>query len=162
MGQFKLASKGESGDSERLYVASLAGAWIETLNLTDWLAENSSRPSRARTIADLESALVIRSLCREDNLIHVEIAALLNRHRSFVCRRLQGESTVGRIMVRVNRQDAHPCIFPVGYPSKPLSNPEAIESAALWTFSADDRFPFQTCIRMNLRPCHFGYFPKGG
>lgn len=45
--------------------------------------------TKARTIADLESALVIRSLYREDNLSQVEIAALLNRHKSFVCRRLQ-------------------------------------------------------------------------
>lgn len=45
--------------------------------------------AKGRTIADLESALVIRSLCREDNLSQIEIAALLNRHKSFVCRRLK-------------------------------------------------------------------------
>ena len=44
--------------------------------------------TKARTIADIESALVIRSLYREDNLSQVEIAALLNRHKSYVCRRL--------------------------------------------------------------------------
>jgi ParB/RepB/Spo0J family partition protein len=44
--------------------------------------------TKARTIADIESALVIRSLHREDNLSQVEIAALLHRHKSFVCRRL--------------------------------------------------------------------------
>ena len=45
--------------------------------------------TKVRTIADLESALVIRSLYREDHLNQVEIAALLNRHKSFVCRRLK-------------------------------------------------------------------------
>jgi ParB/RepB/Spo0J family partition protein len=45
--------------------------------------------TKARTIAEIESALVIRSLHREDHLTQVEIAVLLNRHKSFVCRRLQ-------------------------------------------------------------------------
>ena len=45
--------------------------------------------TKARTIADLETALVIQSLCRQDGLSQVEIAALLDRHKSFVCRRLQ-------------------------------------------------------------------------
>ncbi len=45
--------------------------------------------TKARTIADIESALVIRSLYREDHLNQIEIAALLNRHKSFVCRRLK-------------------------------------------------------------------------
>ena len=45
--------------------------------------------TKARTIADVESALVIRSLYRQDHLSQVEIAALLDRHKSFVCRRLQ-------------------------------------------------------------------------
>jgi ParB/RepB/Spo0J family partition protein len=45
--------------------------------------------TKARSIAELESALVIRSLYRKDHLSQVEIAALLNRHKSFVCRRLK-------------------------------------------------------------------------
>ena len=45
--------------------------------------------TKARTIADIESAMVIRSLYREDHLSQVEIALLLNRHKSFVCRRLK-------------------------------------------------------------------------
>jgi ParB/RepB/Spo0J family partition protein len=45
--------------------------------------------TKARTIADIESAMVIRSLYRHDHLSQVEIAALLDRHKSFVCRRLQ-------------------------------------------------------------------------
>jgi ParB/RepB/Spo0J family partition protein len=44
--------------------------------------------TKARTIADIESALVIRSLYREDHLSQIEIATLLHRHKSFVCRRL--------------------------------------------------------------------------
>ncbi|MBW1916133.1 MAG: hypothetical protein JRI86_14570, partial [Deltaproteobacteria bacterium] len=42
----------------------------------------------ANTIADLEKALVIRSLHREDLLGQTEIAKLLGRHKSWVCRRL--------------------------------------------------------------------------
>lgn len=45
--------------------------------------------TKGRTIADIESAMVIRSLHRQDNLSQVEIAVLLDRHKSFVCRRLQ-------------------------------------------------------------------------
>lgn len=45
--------------------------------------------TKARTIADIESAMVILSLHRQDHLSQVEIAALLDRHKSFVCRRLQ-------------------------------------------------------------------------
>lgn len=45
--------------------------------------------TKARSIADIESALVIRSLYREEHLTQVEIALLLERHKSFVCRRLK-------------------------------------------------------------------------
>ncbi len=45
--------------------------------------------TKARTIGDLESAMVIRSLYREDHLSQMEIAALLERHKSFVCRRIK-------------------------------------------------------------------------
>jgi hypothetical protein len=45
--------------------------------------------TKARPIADIESAMVIRSLYRQDHLSQVEIAALLDRHKSFVCRRLK-------------------------------------------------------------------------
>jgi len=45
--------------------------------------------TKARTIGDIESAMVIRSLYRDDHLSQVEIAALLDRHKSFVCRRLK-------------------------------------------------------------------------
>lgn len=44
--------------------------------------------TKARTICDIESALVIRSLYRQEHLSQIEIAALLNSHKSFVCRRL--------------------------------------------------------------------------
>ena len=43
---------------------------------------------KARTISDLETAMVIRSLHRDDGLTQVEIGALLGRHKSWVCRRL--------------------------------------------------------------------------
>jgi hypothetical protein len=44
--------------------------------------------TRARSISDLEKALVIRSLHREDELTQVRIAKLVDRHPSWVCRRL--------------------------------------------------------------------------
>jgi ParB-like chromosome segregation protein Spo0J len=44
--------------------------------------------TKARTISDLETAMVIRSLHRDDALSQVEIGALLGRHKSWVCRRL--------------------------------------------------------------------------
>jgi ParB/RepB/Spo0J family partition protein len=39
-------------------------------------------------ISELEEGMVIRSLCREDGLSQVEIAVLVGRHKSWVCRRL--------------------------------------------------------------------------
>jgi ParB/RepB/Spo0J family partition protein len=44
--------------------------------------------SKARSMSDLEKALVIRSLHKDDGLKQVEIAKLLARHPSWVCRRL--------------------------------------------------------------------------
>jgi ParB/RepB/Spo0J family partition protein len=41
-----------------------------------------------KSINTMEEALVVHSLCREDALSQVEIAALLGRHKSWVCRRL--------------------------------------------------------------------------
>lgn len=41
-----------------------------------------------RAICALEEALVVHSLCHEDALSQVEIALLLGRHKSWVCRRL--------------------------------------------------------------------------
>jgi len=41
-----------------------------------------------RTISGMEEALVVHSLCHEDGLSQVEIAVLLGRHKSWVCRRL--------------------------------------------------------------------------
>jgi ParB/RepB/Spo0J family partition protein len=43
---------------------------------------------KARSIADLEEAMVVHSLGHEDGLSQVEIAALLGRHKSWVCRRM--------------------------------------------------------------------------
>ena len=39
-------------------------------------------------VCELEEGLVVHSLCREDGLSQVEVAALLGRHKSWVCRRL--------------------------------------------------------------------------
>jgi ParB-like chromosome segregation protein Spo0J len=41
-----------------------------------------------RDISGMEEALVVHSLCHEDGLTQVEIARLLGRHKSWVCRRL--------------------------------------------------------------------------
>jgi len=41
-----------------------------------------------RAISVMEEALVVHSLCHEDGLNQVEIAFLLDRHKSWVCRRI--------------------------------------------------------------------------
>jgi ParB-like chromosome segregation protein Spo0J len=43
---------------------------------------------RRGSISDLEEGMVVHSLCREDGLSQVEVAVLLGRHKSWVCRRL--------------------------------------------------------------------------
>ncbi len=43
---------------------------------------------QVRTISAIEESLTVRSLHREDGLSQVEIANLLGRHKSWVCRRL--------------------------------------------------------------------------
>ncbi len=43
---------------------------------------------KGKTIADLEKGMVIHSLYREDGLKQTQIAKLLDRHKSWVCRRL--------------------------------------------------------------------------
>lgn len=40
------------------------------------------------SISELEEGMVVHSLCREDGLSQVEIATLVGRHKSWVCRRL--------------------------------------------------------------------------
>lgn len=42
----------------------------------------------SRTINEMEEALVIQSLHREDGLMQAEIAVLLGKHKSWVSRRL--------------------------------------------------------------------------
>ncbi len=42
----------------------------------------------AKSISNMEEALVVHSLCHEDQLSQVEIATLLGRHKSWVCRRV--------------------------------------------------------------------------
>lgn len=41
-----------------------------------------------RGLTDLEEALVVRALCREQGLAQAQVAELLGRHKSWVCRRL--------------------------------------------------------------------------
>ena len=41
-----------------------------------------------RGMSDLEEALVVRTLCRKHGMAQVEVAELLSRHKSWVCRRL--------------------------------------------------------------------------
>jgi ParB/RepB/Spo0J family partition protein len=41
-----------------------------------------------RGLTDLEEALVVRALCREQGLEQTQVAELLGRHKSWVCRRL--------------------------------------------------------------------------
>lgn len=41
-----------------------------------------------RGLTDLEEALVVRALCRDQGLEQVQVAELLGRHKSWVCRRL--------------------------------------------------------------------------
>jgi ParB/RepB/Spo0J family partition protein len=43
---------------------------------------------KARSMAKLEEAMVLHSLFHEDGLTQVEIATLLGRHKSWVCRRI--------------------------------------------------------------------------
>lgn len=43
---------------------------------------------RKGAICDLEEGMVVHSLCREDGLSQMEVALLLDRHKSWVCRRL--------------------------------------------------------------------------
>jgi ParB/RepB/Spo0J family partition protein len=43
---------------------------------------------KARSIREMEEAMIVHSLHREDNLSQVEIALLLGRHKSWVCRRI--------------------------------------------------------------------------
>jgi ParB/RepB/Spo0J family partition protein len=43
---------------------------------------------RKGAISDLEEGMVVHSLCHEDGLSQVEVALLLGRHKSWVCRRL--------------------------------------------------------------------------
>jgi ParB-like chromosome segregation protein Spo0J len=40
------------------------------------------------SLMDIEEALVVRELCRKHGLTQVEVGALLDRHKSWVCRRL--------------------------------------------------------------------------
>lgn len=62
-------------------VVQLQAAQAEAAIVTS----NAAKPG----LSDLEEALVIRSLHRSHGLSQVEIGVLLNRHKSWVCRRLR-------------------------------------------------------------------------
>lgn len=67
-----------------------------------------------RSINEIEEALVLQSLHREDRLTQIEIAALVGRHKSWVCRRLslierlseelQEDIRLGLLSVSVGRE----------------------------------------------------------
>lgn len=69
-----------------------------------------------RGLCDLEEALVVRALCREQSLEQTQVAALLGRHKSWVSRRLslverlsgevQDDVRVGLVGVTVAREVA--------------------------------------------------------
>lgn len=43
---------------------------------------------RGRGMSDFEEALVVKALCRDEGLLQVQVAELLGRNKSWVCRRL--------------------------------------------------------------------------
>jgi ParB/RepB/Spo0J family partition protein len=67
-----------------------------------------------RSINEIEEAMVLQSLHREDRLTQIEIAALVGRHKSWVCRRLslierlseeiQEDIRLGLLSVSVGRE----------------------------------------------------------
>jgi len=44
--------------------------------------------NKSRSISDIEESMVVFSLYKNDNLTQVEIGTLLNKHKSWVCRRI--------------------------------------------------------------------------
>lgn len=69
---------------------------------------------KARSLVDLEEAMIVHSLYREDKLTQVEIATLLGRHKSWVSRRIslierlsdevQGDIRLGLVSVSIGRE----------------------------------------------------------
>lgn len=84
---------------------------------------------KSRSINDLEEAMVVHSLYREDRLNQAEIATLLGRHRSWVCRRIslierlcdevQSHIKLGLVSVSIARELAQ---LPRGNQAKALSS----------------------------------------
>lgn len=92
-------------------------------NLRARIFDGSHRASKAaiihlnwkvRSMVDLEEAMIVHSLCREDKLTQVEIATLLGRHKSWVSRRIslierlsdevQGDIRLGLVSVSIGRE----------------------------------------------------------
>ena len=63
-------------------------ARVMALNETAAIAALVSLNRAGRGMSDLEEALVVRVLCRERGLEQRQVAELLGRHKSWVCRRL--------------------------------------------------------------------------
>lgn len=76
-------------------VAAARGLGLETLRVRVMpLSESAAMAAivslnrSGRGLTDLEEALVVRALCREQGLEQAQVAELLGRHKSWVCRRL--------------------------------------------------------------------------
>jgi ParB/RepB/Spo0J family partition protein len=95
---------------------SLDGLHVRVLPLSEEAAVAAvySLNRHGHGLVDLEEALVIRTLVREHGLSQVEVATLLGRHASWVCRRLallerldervQGDVRVGLVSTTVARE----------------------------------------------------------
>src|SRR5436190_19548978 len=61
---------------------------IVELTIPAALAAMASLNGANRPLLDLEEAMIVKALCREHGLTQVEVAKLLGRDKSWVCRRL--------------------------------------------------------------------------
>ncbi len=95
-----------------------AGRRLRLLSLTARVLTTTERASKAAiiqfnrtggSISDLEEAMVLQSLYREDKLTQPEIALLMGRHKSWVSRRI---ALIERISEEV-RQDIRLGLIPV-------------------------------------------------
>jgi ParB-like chromosome segregation protein Spo0J len=130
-----------------------------------------------RSINEMEEALVVQSLHREDGLAQIEIAALLGRHKSWVSRRIslierlseevQEDIRLGLISVitgrdlaklpRGNQRDAADALLKRRYTTREaakligylLSRPE-------WEYSAILASPWEIVPQRQPRPRGFG------
>jgi len=64
------------------------GARVTPLSETAAIAALLSLNRHGRGMSDMEEALAVHALCREQGLEQTQVAELLGRHKSWVCRRL--------------------------------------------------------------------------